>query len=71
MSNEVEKRRGGGLSTIDKGLVLAGIVGGVFVVLWVARAVVGVALFAFKIVVLVVVVALVVRLFHLFTRSRD
>ena len=71
MDGPIEKRRSGGMSTLDKGLVLAGIVGGVFVLLWVVRAVVGLALFTFKIVILVVVVALIVRLVHLFSRGRN
>lgn len=71
MAGAIEKKRGGGLSTLDTALVVAGIVGGIFVVLWAVRAVVGLALFAFKIAVLVVVIALVVRLFHLFTRGRN
>ena len=69
MSGAIEKKRGGGLSTLDTALVVAGIVGGIFVVLWVVKAVVGLALFAFKIAVLVVVVALAVRLFRVFTRK--
>lgn len=70
MAGSIEKRRSGGISTLDTALVVAGIVGGIFVVLWVVRAVVGLALFAFKLAILVVVVALAIRLFHLFTRGR-
>lgn len=68
MPGSIEKRRSGGMSTLDTALVVAGIVGGIFVVLWAVRAVVGLALFAFKLAILVVVVALVVRLVHVFTR---
>jgi uncharacterized membrane protein len=68
VTQSIEPERKGALSTLDKGLVVAGIVGGIFVVLWVARAVVGLALFAFKVAVLVVVVALAIRLVHLFSR---
>lgn len=71
MAGSIEKRRSGGISTLDTALVVAGIVGGIFVILWAVRAVVGLALFAFKLAILVVVVALVVRLFHVFTRGRD
>ena len=70
MSGAIEKRRSGGISTLDTALVVAGIVGGIFVLLWVVKAVVGLALFAFKIAVLMVVVALIVRLVHVFTRRR-
>jgi hypothetical protein len=71
VSQSIEPRRRGALSTIDRVLVVAGIVGGVFVVLWVAGAVAHLVLFAFKVAVLVVVVALVIRLVHAFTRHRD
>ncbi|MHB8439141.1 MAG: hypothetical protein ACYDD4_08270 [Acidimicrobiales bacterium] len=71
MGNSLEHRRSRSLSTLDKGLVLAGIVGGVFVVLWAVRAVVGIALFAFKVAVFVVVVVLIARLVHHFTRQRS
>jgi hypothetical protein len=45
-------------------------VGGVLVVLWIVRAVAGLLLLAFKVAILVVVVAVVVRLVHLVTRGR-
>ena len=70
MAQSVEPRRSGRLSVMDKALVGAGVVGGVLVVLWVAHAVLGLVLFAFKVVLLVVVVAVIVRLVHLFSRSR-
>jgi hypothetical protein len=66
----IERKRSGGLRTLDTVLVTAGIVGGILVVLWVVRAVAGLFLFAFKVAILVVVVAVVVRLIHLFTRQR-
>lgn len=69
MAGPIEKRRGGGLRTLDTALVAAGVVGGILVVLWAIHAVIGIALWAFKIVVLVVVVALVVRLVHVLTRK--
>jgi hypothetical protein len=68
MAESIEPRRAGGLSTMDKVLVTAGVVGGIFVVLWAARAVVGLVLLVFKIAILVVVVMAVVRLVHLFSR---
>jgi hypothetical protein len=55
---------------MDRLLVGAGVVGGVFVLLWLAHAVLGLVAFAFKVAILVVVVALVVRLVHLLTRRR-
>jgi Flp pilus assembly protein TadB len=70
VARSIEQRKSGALSVLDKGLVAAGVIGGVLVVLWVVHAVLGLALFAFKVAVLVVVVALVVRLVHLFTRPR-
>ena len=70
MAGSIEKKGGGGLSTLDTALVVAGVVGGIFVILWVVHAVLGLVLLAFKVVVLVVVVALAFRLFHLVTRGR-
>jgi hypothetical protein len=67
----VERRRSGGLGTLDRLLVGAGVVGGVLVILWLVHAVLGIALFVFKVAVLVVVVAVVVRLVHLFGRGRS
>lgn len=68
MAKSIEPRSKGRMSTLDKALVGAGVVGGIFVILWVAHAVLGLVLFAFKVVVLVVVVALVIRLVHVFSR---
>jgi len=70
MARSIEPRSKGRMSTLDKTLVGAGVVGGIFVVLWIAHAVLGLVLFAFKVAVLVVVVALVVRLVHVFSRRR-
>jgi len=67
----IESTKKSGLSLLDKGLALAAIVGGVLVVLWVVHAVVGLFLFAFKVAILVVVVAVVIRLVHLVTRGRS
>lgn len=66
----IEHRRLGGLRMLDTVLVTAGVVGGVLVVLWIVRAVAGLLLLAFKVAILVVVVAVVVRLVHLVTRGR-
>ncbi len=68
--SQIEPRKRGGLRTVDRALAVAGVVGGIFVILWVVSAVGHLVLDAFKIVILVVVVALVVRLIHLFTRGR-
>ncbi len=61
--------KGSGLSLLDTALVVAAVVGGIFVVLWLAHAVIGLVLFAFKIAILVVVVAVIVRIVHAFSRS--
>ncbi len=66
--NEVEKKRGSGVGVLDAVLVTAAVVGGVLVVLWILKAVAGVILFAFKLAVLVVVVAVIIRIVHLFSR---
>jgi hypothetical protein len=63
--------KGSGLSVLDTALVAAAVIGGILVVLWLAHAVVGLILFAFKVAILAVVVFAVVRLLHLFTRTRD
>ena len=69
MSNSDTK--GSGLSLLDTALVVAAVVGGIFVVLWLAHAVLGLVLFVFKIAILVVVVAVIVRVVHAFTRRGD
>jgi hypothetical protein len=71
MASSIEPQRKGKLSALDKALVGAGVVGGIFVILWVAHAVLGLVLFAFKVAVLVVVVALVFRLVHVLSRHRS
>jgi hypothetical protein len=71
VAQSIEPRRRGALATLDRLLVVAGIVGGIFVVLWVVGAVAHLVLLAFKVAVLVVVVALVLRLVHAFTRHRE
>jgi hypothetical protein len=72
MSQRSVNRTGrSGLSFLDTALVAAAVVGGILVVLWVAHAVVGLVLFAFKVAVLAVVVFAVVRLVHLLSRRGD
>jgi hypothetical protein len=71
MAGPIEKRKSGGLSLVDSALAVAAVVGGILVVLWLVHAVIGVALFAFKLIVLVVLVALGLRLWHLVTRGRS
>ena len=58
------------LGVVDTVLISGAVVGGILVALWIFRAVVGIALFAFKIVVLVIVVAVVIRVVHLFSRNK-
>jgi len=65
---ESETKRSG-LSVLDTALVVAAVVGGIFVVLWIAHAVIGLVLLAFKIAILVVVVAVIVRVVHAVRRS--
>jgi hypothetical protein len=67
----VSESKRSGLSLLDTALVAAAVIGGIFVVLWVAHAVVGLVLFAFKVAILAVVVFAVVRLFHRFSRRGD
>ena len=66
-----EDSKGSKLSVVDTVLVSAAVIAGIFVVLWIVSAVVGTLLWIFKIAVLVVLVAVVVRIVHFFTRSRD
>jgi len=63
--------KGSGLSLLDTVLVVAAVIGGILVVLWLVHAVLGLALFIFKVAILVVVVAVIVRVVHLFTRHGD
>jgi len=70
MAESIEPRSKGGLSTLDKVLVGAGVVGGVLVVLWVADFLARIVIDVFKIAILVILVVLVIRLVHLFTRGR-
>jgi hypothetical protein len=63
--------KGSKLTVLDTVLVSGAVIAGIFVVLWIVSAVVGTILWILKIVVLVVLVAVVVRIVHFFTRSRD
>jgi hypothetical protein len=67
----VERKRVGRMSMLDTALVAFGVLGAVLAVLWLAGVVAHLVLLAFKIAILVVVVAVVIRLIHLFTRGRD
>ena len=63
--------KGSGLSVFDSALVVAAIVGAIFVVLWLAHAVVGLVLFGFKLAILAVVVFAVLRLLRIVGRRHD
>jgi hypothetical protein len=64
MSDELTKRSKFGV--LDTLLVGAGVVGAVFIVLWIIH----IAVFAFKVAIFVIAVMLVIRLVHLLTRGR-
>ncbi len=66
--SEVEKKRGSGVGVLDAVLVTAAVVGGVLVLLWALKVVAGLILFAFKLAIIVVVVAVIIRIVHLFSR---
>ncbi len=66
--SDVEKKKGSGIGVLDTVLIVAAVIGGVLVLLWVLKAVAGLILFAFKLAVLVVVIFVIVRIVHLFTR---
>ncbi len=63
--------RGSRLSLFDTALVVAVVVGALFVGLWIFHAVIGLVLWVFKIAILVVVVAVIVRVFHALSRRGD
>ena len=69
--NELEKRKGSRVSVLDTVLVTAAVVGGVLVLLWALKAVAGLILFAFKLAIIVVVVAVIIRIIHAFSRNRS
>ncbi len=66
--SELEKKKGSGVGVLDAVLVTAAVVGGVLVLLWALKVVAGLILFAFKLAILVVVVAVIVRIVHIFSR---
>jgi hypothetical protein len=66
--SDVDKKKGSGIGLLDTVLVAAAVVGGVLVLLWALRIVAGLILFAFKLAILVVVVLVIVRIVHVFTR---
>ena len=66
--NELEKKRGSGVGVLDAVLVTAAVVGGVLGLLWALRVVAGLILFAFKLAIIVVVVAVIIRIVHIFSR---
>jgi hypothetical protein len=69
MSDLEKKEKGSGLSVLDTVLVAAAVVGGVLVLLWALRVVAGLIRLAFEVAVLVVVVLVIIRIAHFFTRS--
>jgi len=60
--------KGSKLKVLDTVLVGGAVVAGVFIALWIIGAVLGAVLFAFKIIVLVVLVVVAFRIVHFFTR---
>jgi high-affinity Fe2+/Pb2+ permease len=66
--NDLEKRKGSGISAIDTVLVVVAAVVGIFVVLWALRIAAHLFLFAFKLAILVLIVVAVVRVVHHFSR---
>jgi type IV secretory pathway TrbD component len=68
---DLPEEKKSGLSILDTALIAGAIVAGIFIFLWIARAVLGVALWFFKVAILVVIVAVIVRLVHHFSRSKD
>jgi hypothetical protein len=67
----IEKKKGSGIGVLDTVLVAAAVIGGVLVLLWVVKAVAGLVLFAFKLAILVVVVLVIIRIVHVFSRRGD
>ena len=64
----IEKKKGSGIGVLDAVLVAAAVIVGVLVLLWAVKAVAGLVLFAFKLAILVVVVLVIIRLVHAFSR---
>jgi hypothetical protein len=67
----IEKKRDSGIGVLDTVLVAAAVIGGVLVLLWALRVVAGLILFAFKLAILVVVVLVIIRIVHVFSRRGD
>jgi hypothetical protein len=67
MANQPETRSGA-MRTLDTVLVVGGVIAAVMIGLWAVHAIVGLVLWGFKIAIIVVVVAVLVRLL---TRSRS
>jgi hypothetical protein len=67
--SDVEGKKKSGFGLLDAVLLVAAVVGGILVLLWVLKAVAGVILFAFKLAILVVVVLVIVRIVHAVTRK--
>ena len=66
--NDLEKRKGSGISVLDTVLVAGAVIVGSFVLLWALRIAASLFFFAFKIAIVVLVVMAVIRLYHLFSR---
>jgi hypothetical protein len=66
--NDLEKRKGSGISVLDTVLVAGAVIVGIFVLLWALRIAASLFFFAFKIAIVVLVVMAVIRLYHLFSR---
>lgn len=71
MSEVPEQEKKGGLSFGDTVLVAGVVVAAVFVLLWLFRSVLGLALLAFKLAILVIVVAVIIRVVHLIRHGRS
>jgi hypothetical protein len=67
----IEKKKDSGIGVLDTVLVAAAVIGGVLVLLWALRVVAGLILFAFKLAILVVVVLVIIRIVHVFSRRGD
>jgi hypothetical protein len=67
----IEKKKDSGIGVLDTVLVAAAVIGGVLVLLWALKVVAGLILFAFKLAILVVVVFVIIRIVHVFSRRGD
>jgi hypothetical protein len=66
--SDVDKKSGSGVGLLDVILITAAVVGGILVLLWALKVVAGLILFAFKLAILVVIVLVIIRVVHLFSR---